>query len=147
MPSAEQRPFTTAGLAAIIGIVSLALFTVTVFEFGASLASALVASFRLACLMIAVGAVVSFRRNSLLAGWTIFALMGWPCVWPVLNSIAADGQDTYSGPLDFQPQSLINSDWLTWGVELLLAIFLVFVFVRQRITNTRRRNDQSAKSA
>jgi hypothetical protein len=133
MESKEQRPFTTAGLVAIIGLVSLALFAVTACEFGASLASSLLAAFRLGCLMIAIGAVVSFKRGSYAIGAAVFALTGWPCVWPVLNSIAADGQDSYAGPLDFQPRSFINSDWLTWGLEVVIGIFFIHVCVRQRI--------------
>ena len=69
--------------------------------------------------------------------WTIavaYACCAWPAAWGVLDSIAADGREGDSGPIDFSQYStsIVNSGWLKWGVLVALIAALVFVFYRER---------------
>ncbi|WP_155626594.1 hypothetical protein [Burkholderia vietnamiensis] len=69
--------------------------------------------------------------------WTIavaYACCAWPAAWGVLDSIAADGREGDSGPIDFSQYStsIVNSGWVKWGVLLALVAALVFAFYRER---------------
>lgn len=69
--------------------------------------------------------------------WTIaaaFACFAWPAAWGVLDSIAADGREGDSGPIDFTQYStsIVNSGWVKWGVLLVLVAALVFAFYHER---------------
>jgi hypothetical protein len=99
---------------------------------GASFASVCTAAVPLVFSAVILFAAWRFLDDFALPLFATFPVLGWPSLWPVLDSIASGGRDTESF---FRPMGdpLINSDWLKWGVEaLFVALLAAAIYARRR---------------
>jgi hypothetical protein len=123
------------GLPVFIGIVVLAALAALLAisrEIGASFSSVCTAAVPIVLIAAIAFAAWRFLDDFGLPLLATFGLLAWPALWPVLDSIASGGRDSeiYFNPMG---DPIINSAWLKWGIEVLLAALVALaLYVRHR---------------
>jgi hypothetical protein len=116
----------------ILGIVVLlALYGVST-SIGASFNSVVHSAGLLVAVTAAIFAIYWFVKDGdfewiIGSAWFVCA---WPCIWPVLTSVANGGVDDESY---FHPwhTSILDSGWLQWGIESAFLVLLAFAIYRR----------------
>ncbi|XUW93284.1 hypothetical protein OH764_34725 (plasmid) [Burkholderia sp. M6-3] len=126
-----MRNDSAASIIALLVLASLAALLWISRALGASFSSVCTAAVPLIFSAVILFAAWRFLDDFALPLFAGFLVLGWPSVWPVLDSIANGGRDTDSF---FRPNAgLMNSAWVEWGVELLfVGLLALAIYVRRR---------------
>jgi hypothetical protein len=127
-----MRNDSTASIIALFVLAALAALLWISRALGASFSSVCTAAVPLVFSAVILFAAWRFLDNFALPLFAGFFVLGWPSVWPVLDSIASGGRDTDSF---FRPggDPLVNSAWVEWGGEFLfIALLVLAIYVHRR---------------